>query len=269
MSGMLVFRSAARALKERKTAMTTSAVKSLRWIALMSGAGLMVISASTFASTSALAPAPAESTNLQVAQNQQQYPPPPEDQKKKKQPQGQQNNQQPQGQQYQGQQYQGQQNQPKTYIQPQGQQYQGQQYQGQQNQPKTNVQPQGQQYQGQQNQQGHRYDWSTYQPGHRPPQWQQYHQTFDPHPYQWNRNSERRYQWEPYRQPRGWYYRRWSYGQEFPPIFWGQEYWINDYWDFGLMDPPYGYVWVRYGPDAMLIAVETGLILSVMYGVFY
>jgi Ni/Co efflux regulator RcnB len=36
----------------------------------------------------------------------------------------------------------------------------------------------------------------------------------------------------------------------------------------GLIDPPYGYVWVRYGPDALLVNVENGLILSVMYGVF-
>ena len=24
----------------------------------------------------------------------------------------------------------------------------------------------------------------------------------------------------------------------------------DNYWDFGLPDPPYGYVWVRYGDDA-------------------
>jgi Ni/Co efflux regulator RcnB len=36
-----------------------------------------------------------------------------------------------------------------------------------------------------------------------------------------------------------------------------------------LPDPPYGYVWVRYGPDAMLVAVDNGQILSVVYGLFY
>ena len=70
-------------------------------------------------------------------------------------------------------------------------------------------------------------------------------------------------------QPHGWYYQRWAYGQVLPLMFWGRPYWLDSYWQFGLMDPPYGYVWVRYGPDAMLVAVETGLILSVMYGVFY
>ena len=35
------------------------------------------------------------------------------------------------------------------------------------------------------------------------------------------------------------------------------------------MDPPYGYVWVRYGDDALLVDVDTGEILRVVYGVFY
>ena len=261
------------------------------------------MSASTFVGGSALAGVPAEIGSLQVADNQQ--PPPPQGQKSNG-SQGQQHNNQPQGQQYheqpktyvqpklygqpQGQQYQQQQKtntQPQTYGQPQGQQYQqqpkiytqptygqpqGQQYQQQQKtytQPQTYGQPQGQQYSGQQNQQGHRYDWSTYRPGHQPPKWQEYHQNFDPHPYQWNREAERRYQWEVYREPRGWYYRRWSYGEVFPVIFWTQDYWINSYWEFGLPDPPYGYIWVRYGPDALLIDVESGQILSVVYGLFY
>ncbi|HXQ41762.1 MAG TPA: RcnB family protein, partial [Candidatus Udaeobacter sp.] len=169
---------------------------------------------------------------------------------------------QPQGQQYEQQPktYE----QPKTYVQPQGQQYEQQPKTYEQ--PKTYSQPQGQQYN---NQQGHRYDWSAYQPGHRPPQWDQYHQNFDPRPYEGNRYAERRYNWEPYRQPEGWYYQPWSYGQIFPPVFWTQNYWINDYWDFGLPDPPYGYVWVRYGPDALLVAVDNGQILSVVYGLFY
>jgi Ni/Co efflux regulator RcnB len=274
--------------------MNKSAAKSPRWIVLMSGVGLIAITAPIFADTSALAGTAADSSYLQVADNQQ--PPPPPKGQKGNEPQGQQHNNQSQGQQHnnqtQGQQYNNQQ--PKTYVQPQGQQYntqqqpktyeqpktyvqpQGQQYNNQQQpknnqQPKTYVQPQGQQYQQQQpknNQQGHRYDWSAYQPGHRPPQWDQYHNNFDPRPYEGNRYAERRYNWEPYRQPQGWYYRQWGYGQIFPPVFWTQDYWINDYWDFGLADPPYGYVWVRYGPDALLVAVDNGQILSVVYGLF-
>jgi Ni/Co efflux regulator RcnB len=54
-----------------------------------------------------------------------------------------------------------------------------------------------------------------------------------------------------------------------PTIFWRRNYWISDYWMFGLMNPPYGYVWVRYGEDALLVNVQTGRILQVVYSVFY
>ena len=55
----------------------------------------------------------------------------------------------------------------------------------------------------------------------------------------------------------------------FPRAFWDRRYWINCYEDFGLADPPYGYVWVRYGGDAMLVNVQTGRILRVVYGLYY
>ena len=248
-------------------------MRSAIWIALMSGAGLIAISASSLAGTSGQAVAPAERTSLQLADNQQQLPPP--QGQTKKQAQGSQNSGQQRGQQYQQQpkNY----IQPKTYAQPQGQQYQQQQPKNYV-QPKTYAQPQGQQYQQQPKNyvqqktsaqpQGRRYDWSTYQPGHRPPQWQQYRQNFDPRPFEANRYAERHYHWEAYREPSGWHYQRWSYGEVFPVIFRTQEYWINSYWAFGLPDPPYGYVWVRYGPDALLVDVETGQILSVVYSLF-
>jgi Ni/Co efflux regulator RcnB len=35
------------------------------------------------------------------------------------------------------------------------------------------------------------------------------------------------------------------------------------------MDPPYGYVWVRNDQDAMLVDVQSGLILSVQYNLFF
>jgi Ni/Co efflux regulator RcnB len=38
---------------------------------------------------------------------------------------------------------------------------------------------------------------------------------------------------------------------------------------FGLLIPPYGYVWVRYGDDALLVDTRTGMVLQVRYGVFY
>ena len=117
--------------------------------------------------------------------------------------------------------------------------------------------------------QAQRFDWNAYRPGFQPPQWDRYRRDF--HMDRWQRNyvSEHRYRYRPYARPSGWFYNRWVYGQIFPRIFWTTDYWLTDYWGYGLIDPPYGYVWVRYGDDAVLVNVQTGLILRVVYNVFY
>lgn len=114
-----------------------------------------------------------------------------------------------------------------------------------------------------------RWDWNTYRPGAQPPRWNEFRRTFNMRLYQNNLRSPQRYHYRPYIRPHGWYYRHWVFGQLFPPIFWTRDYWIVDYWIFGLIDPPYGYVWVRYDGDAILVNVQTGVILRVVYGVFY
>jgi Ni/Co efflux regulator RcnB len=252
-----------------------------RRIGLVTGAGLIAISASTFVSPVTMAAAPGTNAG-QVPPDQ---PPLKKDQKKAPNNGQSQNGQSQNGQSQNGQshnpplkpapngqaQYQpqgGQQNGKPTY-QNNGQSQNGQQWGNQ------NGKPQNQQQWGNQNGQSHQqqnnghYDWTSYQPGHRPAQWQHYQQDFNPRAYEINRDSEHRYHWQHYVQPRGWYYQRWVYGQTLPMAFWGREYWLDGYASFGLIDPPYGYVWVRYGNDAMLLAVESGLILSVQYGVFF
>lgn len=72
-----------------------------------------------------------------------------------------------------------------------------------------------------------------------------------------------------YRGPSGYSYRRWSYGQTLPSIYWARNYWITDYSDYGLAYPPPGCAWVRYGNDAILIDEDSGEILEVVYGQFY
>jgi len=104
--------------------------------------------------------------------------------------------------------------------------------------------------------------------GTRPPNWSNYPRTFDRGTYQRNRSATRRFHWQSYNQPSGYYYRRWVFGQIFPRIFWAQDYWLTDYWMFDLPVPPYGYVWVRYGDDALLIDKRTGVVLQVVYGLF-
>ncbi len=179
------------------------------------------------------------------------------------------NAQRPQGQQVQQRQQQGPQRQQLQVPQPQQiqQRQQQQNQQWQQFQQRQQQNHQRQQIQ-QRRQQPRRFDWSKYRPGQRPPDWQA-HRNFDGQAWMRNYNAERRYRWQSYRRPSGWYYRRWVFGTILPMMFWTQQYWITDYWQFGLPNAPYGYVWVRYGNDALLVNVQTGYILQVRYGLFY
>lgn len=107
-----------------------------------------------------------------------------------------------------------------------------------------------------------------YRPGRRPPQ---LHRPphFDHRDYRRNYRAERRYRMPRYVRPNGWYFHRWIFGDILPSIFWSRSYWIADYWRYGLPIPPAGYVWVRYGDDALLIDRRSGEILQVIYGIFY
>jgi Ni/Co efflux regulator RcnB len=87
--------------------------------------------------------------------------------------------------------------------------------------------------------------------------------------YQRNFNAPRRFHAAAYHQPRGWYARRWTYGQILPALFWTPDFWLNDFGDYGLQPPPPGTVWVRDGGDAILIDRFSGEIIQVDYGVFY
>lgn len=78
-----------------------------------------------------------------------------------------------------------------------------------------------------------------------------------------------RYRGNSWRWPHGYNYQRWSFGMTLPSLFWGSNYWISDYSDYGLAYPPPGTVWVRYGADAILIDRYSGEILEVVYGQFY
>lgn len=87
----------------------------------------------------------------------------------------------------------------------------------------------------------------------------------------WRRDihSRHRFRQGPYHGPRGYHYRRWHYGEYLPRIYFVHEFWLRDFLMFSLMAPPPGCVWVRFGPDALLIDTETGEIIQVVYNVFY
>ena len=86
--------------------------------------------------------------------------------------------------------------------------------------------------------------------------------------YRANVQATRRYHWNTYRRPRGWYAHRWTYNERLPAAFFIRSYWITGYLNFGLMVPPAGLVWVRVGDDALLIDRRTGEVVRAEYGLF-
>lgn len=89
---------------------------------------------------------------------------------------------------------------------------------------------------------------------------QQYHRNF---------NAPRRYRAEVYQWRNGSSYRRYGYGQRLPQRYFVRNFWIANFLTYDLFPPPSGYIWVRYGPDALLIDQYTGEIVQVRYGMFY
>lgn len=81
--------------------------------------------------------------------------------------------------------------------------------------------------------------------------------------------APRRYRAGTYRPPAGYHYQHWSYGQRLPTAYFARNYWLLDWATYGLISPPYGYVWVRVGPDALLIDQYTGEVVQVSYNAFY
>lgn len=102
----------------------------------------------------------------------------------------------------------------------------------------------------------------------------------------WNRGwrQDRRYDWSGYRSanrnayrlPRyyapygsSYGYRRFGIGVTLSGGLFGQNYWIDDPYDYRL-PPAYGpYRWVRYYDDALLVDVRTGTIVDTVYDIFY
>jgi Nickel/cobalt transporter regulator len=68
--------------------------------------------------------------------------------------------------------------------------------------------------------------------------------------------------------PRGWGYRQWLIGQRLPPLFLAPSYFYGGWAGLGLQAPPPDYSWVRYGPDLLLVNLNTGEVEDVVYGVF-
>lgn len=81
--------------------------------------------------------------------------------------------------------------------------------------------------------------------------------------------SHDRYRISPYRAPYGYYVRSWAFGDFLPRTWFGESYWIDDFYAYGLPYPPPGYEWVRVGPDALMVDRYTGRIVQVVRGIFW
>jgi len=103
---------------------------------------------------------------------------------------------------------------------------------------------------------------------------------------QWNRNwrGSDRYDYRDYRSsnrgafhlpryyaPYGWDggYRRFGVGIRLSSVLFGQNYWIDDPYDYRL-PPAYGpYRWVRYYNDALLVDLRSGYVVDTVYDIFW
>ena len=102
----------------------------------------------------------------------------------------------------------------------------------------------------------------------------------------WNRDWRRdgRFDWNRYRtgnraafrlpryySPYGWNYgyRRFSVGVTLSSVLWGQNYWIDDPYDYRLPEAYGPYRWVRYYDDALLVDLRSGQVIDTVYGIFW
>ena len=89
------------------------------------------------------------------------------------------------------------------------------------------------------------------------------------HGYWEGRADQRRYDRGRYITPRGYYVRSWRHGDHLPRSYCESRYIVHDYHAYHLSAPPHGHHWVRVNDDVVLAAVASGLVVSVVNGLFY
>ena len=83
------------------------------------------------------------------------------------------------------------------------------------------------------------------------------------------RSDQRRFDRGRYIAPRGYYSRHWRHGDYLPRAYYSSGYIVRDYHVYHLSPPPRGYHYVRVNNDVILAAVASGLVVSVVNGLFY
>jgi Ni/Co efflux regulator RcnB len=87
--------------------------------------------------------------------------------------------------------------------------------------------------------------------------------------YRQGRVDQHRYDRGRYIVPRGYYVRSWRHGDHLPRSYCDSRYIVRDYHAYHLNAPPRGHHWVRVNNDVVLAAVTSGLVVSVVNGLFY
>jgi len=72
-----------------------------------------------------------------------------------------------------------------------------------------------------------------------------------------------------YHRPVGYRHSTWHRGARLPAAYYGPRYIVHDYDTYQLHRPPHGHHWVRIDNDVVLAAIATGVVVSVVNGIFY
>jgi Ni/Co efflux regulator RcnB len=72
-----------------------------------------------------------------------------------------------------------------------------------------------------------------------------------------------------YYRPYGYQVRTWNGGDRLPRSYRARQYYVTDYRTYNLAPPPYGYRYVRVDNDVVLAAIATGVIATVIQGLYY
>ncbi len=71
-----------------------------------------------------------------------------------------------------------------------------------------------------------------------------------------------------YYRPHGYYARSWSIGLLLPRAYFAPRYYVN-YRDYGLAAPPWGCEWIRVDHDLLLVDLDSGEVVDVLYDFYY
>lgn len=86
----------------------------------------------------------------------------------------------------------------------------------------------------------------------------------------WRSNNRNVFRLGRYHSPYSdWSYRRLSIGFYLDSLFFSNNYWINDPWQYRLPDAYGPYRWVRYYDDALLVDIYSGEVVDVIHDVFW